>query len=227
MKIDKVVNENPKNSYNLSEEKTRKVVDFLEQSKEFEDWVTDIRIKYEIPELGYPQETPDEKFAMEGILNDDQLEAFFEEGQRMCEKLNLPYYWWSSLSYFAFYNIFYTPERLPVEVYGPNKDDDYGLKSTKIVIKENITKTELLSLIDSEWNVIKSCLDQLPKPKTHRFERSELAKRIVEMRDVSRFSFKEIADRLSIESKDPELADLMNEDYLKMLYHRYKEHFPR
>ena len=66
----------------LSATETRRVADLLEQSKEFEEKINYLRNKYSIPDAGYPYpEDPRDypKYAIEVILDDKTLGAFFEE----------------------------------------------------------------------------------------------------------------------------------------------------
>ena len=52
--------------------------------------------------------------------------------------------------------------------------------------------------------------------------RSEIAKKIVEMKDSTSMTFAKIADSLQKEYQDAEFYDSLNENNVKTLYHRWK-----
>lgn len=221
MKIDKIIYDDDEKGLQLSIAETRRVVDLLEASKEFDKSIKYLREKHCIPKNGYPFVFP--KYAQEKILTQDELDKFFNEVIEITDQLlKLPYYWWSSIAYFAFYNIFFTPGRDIVEIYSPSTQDEVRLRGVEIIIKERLSKAELHKLINEEWPRIKKGMKMLHKPKKHKMIRIRWAKKIEKLRDKDKKTFKEIADILYEELIGTENEDLINEDYVKLLYHRWK-----
>lgn len=239
MKIHKIIKEDPMWTYMMSPTETRKVADLLEQSKEFEEKILYLKHKYNIPKEGYPYpEKPKDypKYAIEVIFDAETLDAFFEESFKITKDLRLPRYWWGSVAYFAFHNSLITPERLSIEIHylgstmAPNEyifhkslENRADDKSVFIEITEKLSKERLHHLIDQEWEDIKRGMDlNLFETPKHKMIRASLAKRIVEMRDKEKIKFREIADILQKENQNSDLYDVINEDYVKILYHRWK-----
>lgn len=242
MKIGKIIKDN--GDYVVSSAKTRKAADLLEQSKEFEKGILYLRKKYKIPNTGYPYpEDPKDypKYAMEVILDDKTLHSFFNEAIEINKALSLPRYWWGSIAYFAFHNVLITPERISIEIHyfgsfmAPNEhifhksmENRVKDRSVFIEITEKISKERLHQLIDQEWEDIKKGMDlNLFEMPHHRMIRASLAKRIVEMRDTikndkTKMRFREITNVLQKENQDNDLYDILSEDYVKNLYHRWK-----
>ncbi len=71
--------------------------------------------------------------------------------------------------------------------------------------------------------MIEETISTLPYPKKHKMFRASWAKRITELREIEKKTFREIADILEKESLGSENEDLINEDYVKILYHRWKK----
>lgn len=227
MKIPKIVKEDPRWTDMLSETETRRVADLLEQSKDFEEKINYLRNKYNIPDTGYPYpEDPKDyfKYAIEVILDDKTLESFFDEAREINKSLNLPHYWWGSIAYFAFHNILITPEKEnPVEVKYMDLEPDY-LSGTHIIIKEKMSKSQIHKSIDKIWEEIEKEMKALPKARGHKMQRSEIAKEIVRLRDEEKRSYKDIAENiLPNKYPDRDTFDILNEDYVKILYHRWKK----
>lgn len=220
MKISRVLYDGGEKGYQLSVSETRKIIDLLENSKKFEVSIIHLRAKYKIPESGYPFEL--HKYAMETVFADeDSINKFFDESIVITDELELPPFWWSSIAYFAFYNVFFTPERVVLEV-NPDVRNSYK-DGCHIVITEGVSKTELHALIDQEWERIEKGLRLLHKAKGHKMIRAGIAKRIVEMRDEGKMKFGDIAETLQNENQDNDLYNTLNEDYIKILYGRWKK----
>lgn len=224
MKVGRILYDGLEKGYQISIAETRKVTDLLEKSKKFEAFIIYLRKEYKIPDDGYPlPEDPKDypKYAMEAVLSDDLMDKFFEESIAINNELELPYFWWSSIAHFAFYNVFFTPERVVLEV---NPDQRFSYRDRcHIVITERVSKTELHNLIDQEWGSIEEGLKLLHRAKGHRMIRATIAKRIVEMKDEGKMKFRDIAETLQDENQDNDLYDILNEDYVKILYHRWKK----
>lgn len=226
MKIPKIIKEDPMWTDMLSTTETRRVADLLEQSKDFEEKIRYLRNKYNIPDTGYPYpEDPKDypKYAMEVILDGRTQDLFFDEAIEINKTLNLPRYWWGSIAYFAFYNVFITPEREdPIGVEYMNFKPDYR-SGTHIIIKEKMSKSQIHKWIDESWKNIVKEMKALPEAKGHKMQRSEIAKEIVRLRDEEKKSYKDIAENiLPKKYPDREIFDILNEDYVKILYHRWK-----
>jgi len=80
-----------------------------------------------------------------------------------------------------------------------------------------------LKQMEKNWDVIQKYIGNLPRTPENNMIRSSWARRIVELRDIDRKKFKEIADILEQEFKDSESVDIINEDYVKILYRRFKQ----
>ena len=218
MKISTIIKEDPVWTYMMTAKETRRVADLLEKSKEFEEKILYLRDKYKIPKNGYPFDQL--KHPMESILF-DTIDDFFEETVVINRDiLKLPYYWWGSIAYFAFYNVLITPERIPIEVRYIKSEGWDGI-GTHIIIKEKMSRPEIHKRIDEEWDNIEREMKPLPEAKGHKMLRSELAKEIAELKDSKGKKYKEIADTLQKKYVDSELYDLLSEDYVKTLYHRW------
>lgn len=219
MKIDKIIYDGLEKGYQISIAETRKVTDLLEKSKKFETFIIYLRKKYKIPENGYSVKS--RKHGMEIIFTDESLmDKFFEESIAINNELKLPSFWWSSIAHFAFYNVFFTPERVVLEV-NPDQKISYRDRC-HIIITERVSKTELHSLIDQEWENIEEGMKLLHRAKGHKMQRSEIAKEIVRLKDEEEKTYKQIAESLGKIYVDSELFDILNEDYVKILYHRWK-----
>ncbi len=245
MKIPKIIKQDPRWSYVLSPTETRRVADLLEKSKDFEEKINYLKKKYKIPEEGYPYDEKPEDFKpehqIEVIFDGKTLDAFFEESIKITRDLSLPRYWWGSVAYFAVYNVFIAPERISIDIHylgsfmAPNDfifhkalENRIEDRSVFIEITEKISKEQLHRLIDQEWEDIKKGMDfNLFEMPHHRMIRASLAKRIVEMRDdvkkgKAKMKFGEIANILQKENQNNDLYDVLSEDYVKNLYHRWK-----
>jgi len=112
-----------------------------------------------------------------------------------------------------------------------HKTLDNGAKegSVFLEITEKLSKEQLHKLIDQEWGDIQKGMDlNLFETPRHKMIRASLAKRIVEMRDnfkkdKAKMKFGEIADILQKENQENDLYDVLNEDYVKILYYRWKK----
>ena len=228
MKIKKILYDGNKQDWQLSIRETRRVIDLLENDPKLESFVKKTRAKYKIPKNGYPFEMSSptnewiEKYSTSALF-DDEGEAIFENCQLFIKQMGLPYYWWSSVAYFVLYNVFFTPERVPLSFYHEedNERSKYGLH---VVVKEQLGKSELKKYIDYSWDEIQAKMRKLPKrPKGHNFLRPELAKEIYDLRENKGLTFKKIADILYEKNEDKPYVDIFNEDYIKTLYHRWKK----
>lgn len=223
MKIDRIIKDGrPSDPYIISVNETRRVADILENSNKFEQIIIKLRNKYKMPANGYSYET---EFAQEEWLFDNKgfvLDEFFAECEILTKELNLPQYWYGTVAYFAMYNIFITPERIPIEIKYLQFKDDY-LTGTHIVIKEKISKAEVHKWVDESWKNIEREMESLPEAKGHKMQRSEIAKEIVRLKDEEEKTYKQIAENLGKKYIDSELFDILNEDYVKILYHRWKK----
>lgn len=90
-------------------------------------------------------------------------------------------------------------------------------REVKIIITKKVTKNELIKWVEENWDSIlfDMLTLELPDTKIPRWENFELAKQIIELREIQKLTFSEITDKLK----------LSDEDYIKTLYHRYKKWF--
>jgi len=228
MKI-KIIDESKDWFYVLSYQKTKKVIDLLEESKLFEEKVSYLRKKHKIPQEWLDNEKKDFEVLSEFSFSD----PLFEDSLKLNYELGLPYYWWSSIAHFIAFNIFFTPEVIPIEIYLKKSVSkickQVNYEQLHIVIHENLSKEQLHKLIDQEWDRIKKRIKRLPNLEAHRMTRASLAKEITELRDSYRFSkkrmcFKDIADKLAKKyESNIDIHDLLTEDYVKNLYRRWKQ----
>lgn len=68
MRIARVIRENENDPLLMTVAETRKTIDLLEQSEEFEKWVIDIRKRYNIPPNGYPLTPQTHKYDIEAVF---------------------------------------------------------------------------------------------------------------------------------------------------------------
>jgi len=229
MKIDNVFlvevpdKKDPSKYIKIPASESRKVADILERSDVFEKQVLKIRKKYKIPTDGYP--TKDNKYPMNDVLGKKRMDFSFD-CEDITRKVNIPRYWAFPLEAFVFHNVFLGAVRESVKVmYNP--DEVWEKEENEIffdlAISEKITKTEFLKQMEKNWDVIQKYIGNLPRTPENNMIRSSWARRIVELRDIDRKKFKEIADILEQEFKDSESVDIINEDYVKILYRRFKQ----
>lgn len=228
MKIDKVFHveipdkNDPTKYHRIPASETRKVADILETSEVFEKQVLKLRKKYKVPQDGYP--TEGNKFPMHDVLGDKRIDFDFD-CEELTRKLNIPNYWASPLGVFVFHNVFLGTEKKSVRVmYNPDEVWEKG-KNEKwfdLVISENITKSEFLEQMEQRWEEIEIYINSLPRTPKNTMIRSSWAKRITELRDKEGKKFREIADILEQEYKNSDSEGIFNEDYVKILYHRWK-----
>ncbi|MBI5151339.1 MAG: hypothetical protein HZA34_02065 [Candidatus Pacebacteria bacterium] len=88
-------------------------------------------------------------------------------------------------------------------------------REVRVVITKKIAKTKFIEWVEKNWKSIAFDMEalELPKVKIPRWEYFELVKKIVELRDKHKLTFREITAKL----------DKDDEDYIKTLYHRYKK----
>ncbi len=223
MKIDTVIYDGGEKGYQLSIKQTRDVVDLLENDSRFESFIEELRKEFNIFPNGYPFK-PDqyqEEYAVDQLFEDDGA-LFFDKCIEFNEKIGFPYYWWSSIAYFALYNVFFTPERVPLHTYYESSDHRRR-KGTHLVLKEKLSKNELKKYIDYSWDEIKEQMENLPDVvKGHNLSRISLAKEIYDLRKNKNMKYVEITDLLSQKYEMSDFIDIINEDYVKMLYHRWE-----
>lgn len=220
-----------KGDYMMSESETRKTVDLLEQSDLFWKGIKILREKYRVPGDGYPFDQI--KYSMEEHFNINTseyelLDQFFEEAKVLSDQLRLPEFWWSSIAYFAFYNVFFVPERTAIEINRRGTKEGW----LEIRIKENMSKRALLVAIEDLWGHggLSNAVQTLPKAPVHRMRRIEIAKEITRLRDNpnpngKKRTFREISDLLEDKYQDnDEIRQVVvGEDNVKMLYRRWKD----
>jgi len=216
----------------MSESEIQKIVSVLEESSIFTEAVIGLRKKYKVPERFY-----DYKGWKKFNRNNRQKSTdLFLEIQDLTRKLEIPSYFSLSISFFIFCNLFLIPERIPIQIhYIDNSiDNKEYIKSwvsnsvedgsVFIEIKEQVSKEKLHNLIDEKWDDIESGMKlNLFKRPQNRMMRTELAKRIAELRDIQKLPFGKIANTLQKENPNVELYDILNEDYVKILYYRWKK----
>jgi len=223
MKIKKFYIENQARwPHMLDEKSTKKVADFLEESELFEQRTEYLRKKYEIPEKGYSLDR--DGIIIESLFNEKKqsLDSFFDECQSLTKELKLFDYWWGSVAYYILYSVFFTPEReyLTTKVM---RFQDESYNGLHLIINEQLTKTELKRIIDYQWEGIKEEMNLLPSNPKHKMQRIGLAKEIVHLKDKKNKTFSEISDILQIKYvKHKVLYELIDETYVKTLYHRWK-----
>lgn len=245
MKI-KVVNNNIKSSFTefLSVKETLKTTVLIENDPLFEKEVQNIRQRYGIDSdwLDQNKTLAEQANMYDSKWSDEKTEQFFAECDEITTRLYLPENWSNSITWFISFNVFTTPERLFLEVASNRNSKEkskikfYAYKEKEILnnfqkgqvfilLTEKISKLKLHKLIDEEWSEISERMESLPEaPKTN-ILRPTIAKRISQMRDDEKLTFPQIANALSEEyAENDELAPLLcSEDYIKNLYHRWKD----
>jgi hypothetical protein len=219
MKIDKILYDGGEKGWQISIAETRRTTDLLEKSEMFENGIIRLREKYKIPNECYSSENDVPRIE---YLFDDKgfdLYIFFEECEDLTRNLKLPPYWYSSIAYFIMFKVFFTPEKVPLftDIVKYKKED-----ALQIVVLEKMSKSELKRYIDYEWESIDEKMNLLPSANKHNMFRSEIVKRIVDMKDQEGLKFRQIADILQKEYENSELYDSLNENNIKTKYHRWK-----
>jgi len=232
----------------LSYSKTKKIVDILESSKYVENEVIKFRKKHNIPPNGYPL-----KLQEDFLIYSDKMGELFDKGlvkdcSRIASKLNIPLFWSSSIIDVLMGSMFFPPSKEGFKVIStsrigsvsdPFEGDSWAIdentirdlftqmvkeKAVVLTIRQKFTKTALKKLIDQNWDAIESGMQSLPEIKLHNVQRVKLSQQITQLRDQEGMKFSKIATTLATQYEDDlELYDLLNEDYVKNLYSRWKK----
>lgn len=214
----------------MSDAEIKKIVSVLEESSIFTEAVIGLRKKYNVPKNFNILKT--------GKNTKKISKEIFPEVNNLTRKLRIPNYFNLSILSFIMCGLFFIPQRIPLGIYFVDKDgiarDKDFLKlllsqyaeerSVFLEIKEQMSKTKLHNLIDEVWVYIEYGMKlNLFKRPQNRMMRTELAKRIAELRDIQKLPFGRIASTLQKENPNVELYDILNEDYVKILYYRWKK----
>ncbi|MFH2021784.1 MAG: hypothetical protein ABIJ33_00675 [Patescibacteria group bacterium] len=227
--------------------KTKKVADILEQSQLLEKECIQIRKKYKIPSEGYPIVGKVDLLIFFKLIDKlkDNRDDFFDDCQQLLKKLELPQYWDFQIVILVLTSVLLPPDETGLFVISTksiSKPDemmqeyDWGEgslsgyvqklseeKALLLSIRRKMSKTELLKLIDKNWNEIQLRMTELPKLPTHKMARIGLIQEIVTMRESEKKKHAEIADILAEKYEDDlSLYDLLTEEYVKNLYNRWK-----
>jgi hypothetical protein len=217
-----------KDSGLLPYSKVRKILDILELSSDFENDILQIRLKHNLPRNGvseWNKQTISE--AIDHFLNKES----YTEQYQLRKKYRLPETWTESIFELIVFNAFIPPESsLKVEF---NHLDDRFMNEhmgnfikrdwVNIKFSEILSKKDLHKFIDNEWkNIEKFMFEHFMRPRTHRMMRFKLARDIIDLRDDKKKPFKEITEILSKNNLTIEEYDILNEDYVRQIYHRFK-----
>ncbi len=222
----------------LSRAKLRKALDLLEESTTFEEGILKLRKNFNITEQWFnskllPPKLFDREYGKK--ISFKMWSEYCDGCLDLTRKLNLRKSWYYSILWFVMYDVFppiYAPEILPIpgdqfQLVDPHPDDEeeYTTKTLHLIIQDKLSKAELHNLIDKQWSEIEVGLSGISDTPSHYWKRSSLAKRVVILRDGSkRLSFGKIAEVLAKDYEDDvDLYDLLTEDYVKNLYHRWKK----
>lgn len=228
MKIYKLINSDgskPSKIYSLN--KTKRTVDLLDSSPILQRNLIKIRNKFEIPIKGYPKSQHLSEKEIELFKNWE----FTTNIKRLLTKLDLPEYWLTPITFWVLRDSILTPVKRNIEIEPPkfNHNSYSDFRKIKIFVKEKLSKTEFLRLMDENWEEIGKYMDLLPKTPSHKMIRFEIAKEITILREKDGRKFSEIATYLQSKKKyiDSDIYDSLTEDYIKTLYYRLKkkEHF--
>lgn len=215
MKVYKVVKEKgniiPKGEISIA--KTKRAFDIIEADPNFKKSVIQLRKDFSIPINGFPKSKKMSKKESE-IYNSVDFQG---EVYEFIARLKLPPYWHSPISMYLLRDSLLTPIKEPLAI-GYSKDSF----SINLLIRERLTKVEMHRAIDNLWEQLEIKMRDLPYTKTHKMIRVNIAKKIAKLRDVNKMSFPEISEKLQKEYIDSELYDLLNTEYVKMLYSRWK-----
>ncbi|MDO8583536.1 MAG: hypothetical protein Q7R51_03315 [bacterium] len=226
--------EDSKREILMSESEIKKIVSVLEESSIFTEAVVSLRNKYNVPAKFY--DFKDLKLSSK--KNSKISDNLFIEVKELTKQLGIPSYFSLSLWCFILCDLFLIPQRIPLEILYIDKQgfindkeflklilSDHAEDETIFIeIKEQISKERLHNLIDEKWEDIEKGMKlNLYKRPQNKMIRTGIAKRITELRDIQKLHFGEIANVLQKENLDTELYDSLNEDYVKILYYRWKK----
>ncbi len=204
----------------LTLEETKKVIDFLESSTLFEKQVKSLRSRYKIPLNGYPT---DNKHSPYDILGRESFSALESDCFTLLNTLTLPEYWLETIKMFVFHNAIITPKKEAFRII-PRENTPQGRELYPYIeILERLSKRQFLLEVEKNWQEIEEAMKVLPSTPKHKMLRSDLAKRIVELHDIDSKTFAQIADQLFQELIESGDYNIINEDYVKNLYHRWKK----
>jgi hypothetical protein len=221
MKISKIVLDEKRTKYHLTVAYVRQIADILETSIKFEEGVIKIRKNININNEGVCFQL--KKHGIEKLLTVKQMEYLMEETEKLTSDVSLQKYWMFSIANFILYNELLIPKRQPISIDYPDTRFPPVDRYCSIKISEPLSKITLFKYIDKSWPRLESAMKRLAQFKLHNMKRSELAKRIVMLRDEKKLSFKEISEFFAEEDLPIEEYDILNENYVKVLYHRWKK----
>lgn len=205
----------------------------LEHNEEFEQAILDARKRLGLPREGMDWKTYDKRhnpnltsIKLPEKEQAQELELFLKVVKEVTEirkRFNLDYSVDEQLPHLIYGNFVY-PQDPPI-MWGINavsedNDDEY-YNYIAIMINNPVTKNELITYIENNWEDIKYSMHNLPpKPSAYVSPRD---RRIIELRDKEKMTFRKIADKLIEELKIDDFEGRINEDTVKTAYKRAKE----
>lgn len=205
----------------------------LEQNVEFEQAILNARKRLGLPKEGMDWKTYDNRhnpnltsIKLTEKEQELELEQFLKSVKEVTEirkRFNLDYSVNEQLPHLIYGNFVY-PQDPPI-MWGINavsedNDDEY-YNYIAIMINNPVTKNELITYIENNWEDIKRSTHNLPpKPSAYISLRD---RRIIELRDKEKMPFKDIADKIMKEFEIDDFDGKVNEDSVKTAYKRAKD----
>ena len=81
-----------------------------------------------------------------------------------------------------------------------------------------------MKLIDKDWDKLEKLMSLIPEQlRGHKFQKSEMAKMVYLLRKNRKYTFSKITHLLQKKYENEPFIDSINEDNIKMLYHRWSK----
>jgi hypothetical protein len=209
--------------------KTKRIVSLLENNLRFEEDLIKIRKKFNIPSSGY--KTDDDYVSGLSKLTNSDYSELLNELQLLSKKYNLPQ-WLNSIGDFVFSGVFYIPQR-NLRLFPLKPENDYpridyfkdiiDKKEILIYVGERVTQAEFIRFIRSKWKQIDERISKYSELPENKMTRIVLARQVAYYREIKKYSFSKISKLLEKHPANREDYDSIDENYLRVLYYRWKK----
>lgn len=221
IKISDYVPEGHDKSAYLSVEEITPIIQVLEDSHLFWNWIKFSRNHFNISEELYGKPSIDYWTKMDSTKNENLI----GNCDWLCIELNLPFHWDVNLRDYLYYDELTLPLDSTIVIEGNDSRKEEQFHYVDLILTQKISKTKLHQLIDRRWNEIEEMMNRIKllNPINHKMKNIELTKKIISYKDIENKKFSEIADILASEEENIDISDSINEDYVKVIYHRWKK----
>lgn len=197
--------------------KEKRAWNLLHNNENFKKSIRHIRKKYRIPQSGYSNKQL-EKFLLSEEIT--KIIGIVEDLDKLLKKYKLmpTLSWFEPILLYIFLNKELPPYTTKVQI-----EEETIEKEKVLVIKihQRLNKTEFISLIERRWDDIEAKMNNLPRLKIRKITTLQLAKKVITLRNKNK-TYVEIADIVSNDYPNDD-SGRINEDYMKTLFHRYKD----